>query len=43
MIVFGVFGNISSIYVSKNDFGKYAFICFNSTNVQDREYGFIAA
>ena len=37
--LFGQFGRIESMKFLRNDKGPYAFICFNSEDKQDREYG----
>ena len=36
---FGVFGNISSIFMQKKDLGLIAFICYGDVSNGDREYG----
>jgi len=37
--LFSAYGRIESIKFDRNDKGPYAFICFNSEDKQDREYG----
>lgn len=37
--LFVPYGRIESLYVSKNDKGAYAFVCFNAEDKNDREYG----
>lgn len=36
---FEAFGKISSLYCDKNNIGTYAFICYGSDDIADREYG----
>lgn len=37
--LFGAYGRIESCKLSKNDKGAYAFVCYNSEDKDDREYG----
>lgn len=37
--LFAKFGRIESLYYSKNERGAYAFVCYDSEDKSDREYG----
>jgi len=37
--LFGQYGDILSLYVSKNDKGAFAFVCYGDKDNQDREKG----
>ena len=37
--LFEKYGRIESLYFTKNEKGAFAFVCYNSDNKEDREYG----